>query len=123
MKCFQWGADRVPATPGGAADEWAKAYGWPLRVPASSQDHDLELLCVRRCFMTEGRAAHIMYKWRGEPLSVYVLPGESRSRAREVVDRLGYEAIMWSAEGRTYAVLSRGRTTEPIVRYLQANAR
>jgi anti-sigma factor RsiW len=124
MKCFQWGADRVAASAETAAGEWEKDYGWPLRVPAGSPENDLELLCVRRCFMTDGRAAHIMYKWRGEPLSVYVLPVAGRARD-EVVDRLGHEAVIWTRDGRTYAVLAPGRPRdiEPLVRYVRANAR
>ncbi len=76
--------------------------------------------------MTEGRAAHLMYKWRGEPLSVYVLPSEGhRGRIQEVVERFGHEAVLWTDRGRTYAVLARGRPEDfdNVVRYVKANVR
>ena len=49
-----------------------------------------------------------MYKWRGEPLSVYVAPAARRrpSQANEIVERIGHEAVIWSAGGRTYVVVA-----------------
>ena len=39
-----------------------------------------------------------MYKWRGQPLSVYVLQqrASARGTAPELVERLGQEEIIWS---------------------------
>ena len=46
----------------------------------------------------------MMYKWRGTPLSLYVLP-ESIGRDR-VVDKMGQQAIIWCANSRTYALVT-----------------
>ena len=56
--------------------EWAEARGWAVKVPESEPVEQLELLGIRRCISTEGTTAHLMYKWRGQPLSVYVLNSE-----------------------------------------------
>src|SRR5262249_9503021 len=76
----------------------------PLVVPQTDPSRQLELVKVRRCFTTDGRAAHMMYTWRGEPLSVYVLQGDA-GRDR-IVHKMGTQAIVWCANQRTYAVVA-----------------
>jgi anti-sigma factor RsiW len=124
MKCAQFGS--VPVDPATAASQWASTYGWPLRVPPSAPDRDLEFVTVRRCLVTEGRTAHMMYTWRGQPLSVFVVPTALEGlRPRELVEAFGHEAVIWSAGGRTYVVMARGRPEEmePVITYVRANAR
>lgn len=127
VKCFKLAPGTVTADPAAAGKQWASSQGWDLQVPSSSDAEQLEFICVRRCFVTEGRAAHLMYKWRGEPLSVYVLPSSvgRMGETRDVVERFGHEAVMWSERGRTYVVLARGRPEEleGVVGYVKANAR
>jgi hypothetical protein len=92
-------------------------------VPASAGDEQLRLLTVRRCLSTDGRVAHVMYLWRGEPLSVFVLPhGTARER---VLETMGHDAAIWSANGRTYAVLATGHPADftHIVNYVKTHAR
>jgi len=126
MKCFQVGS-LSPVDPQAAATDWASTYGWPVQVPASAPGQQLEFLRLRRCFLTEGRAAHMMYRWRGQPLSVFVVPDAlPEAGTRELVSTLrDHKAIVWSSGGRTYIVLARGRPSEiePIVGYVRANAR
>ena len=131
VKCFTFPPARVTADAAEAGGAWASAEGWALRVPASLPAQQLELVCVRRCLITDGRMAHIMYKWRGAPLSVYVLPSSTGSRghaqepAQENIEKFGHEAVMWSGGERTYVVLARGRPDElaPVVEYVRASAR
>lgn len=126
VKCFRLGPGKVTAAPAEAGRLWASTQGWELTVPASSDPQQLQFICVRRCFVTEGRAAHLMYRWRGEPLSVYVLPSEGhRSLTQDVVERFGHEAVLWTDRGRTYVVLARGRPDDldSVVRYVRANVR
>jgi anti-sigma factor RsiW len=77
--------------------------------------------------VTEGRVAHLMYEWRGQPLSVYVLPSPigRAVETRTFVRRFGHEAVVWSQRGRTYVVLARGKREEldGVVSYVRANAR
>jgi anti-sigma factor RsiW len=126
VKCFRLAPESVTSDAAAAGKEWASTQGWALDVPTSSRDEQLEFLCVRRCYVTEGRVAHLMYKWRGQPLSVYVLPSAiAHPNDRDIVERLGHEAVVWSERGRTYVVLARGRPQEleGVVGYVKANAR
>lgn len=127
VKCFTVPPARVTADAAEAGRAWASAEGWALQVPASLPARQLELVCVRRCLTTDGRMAHIMYKWRGEPLSVYVLPSSTgpRGPAQETIEKFGHEAVMWSGGDRTYVVLARARPDElaPVVEYVRARAR
>src|SRR5262245_3485917 len=76
---------------------WLKSSGWPLHIASSSKSEQLELLGLRRCRVTEGRTAHLLYRWRGEPLSVFVLPQAfaRRSGVEQIVEKFGHEAIVW----------------------------
>jgi len=105
-----------------AAASWQQSQGWSLTVPDTAPAEDLKLVDVRRCLSTEGRVAHLMYKWRGQPLSVYVLPRALGSQ--RVMNSRGHEAAIWSAHGRTYAVLAAGHPEDfdRIVAYVKTHA-
>jgi len=127
VKCFEF-APRPTVIPNASTlgREWAAARGWTLKVPDSAPVQQLELLGVRRCISTEGLTAHLMYTWRGQPLSVYVLNSEHPrvGAIPHAVERFGQEAIMWSKGGRTYAVVTRGRPSdiEPVAQYVRTTA-
>lgn len=128
VRCFQFAPERLAhVDPASAGRDWAAAQGWSLQVPASSPGTQLELLGVRRCLLSGGRVAHVMYTWRGEPLSVFVVPRMVRTGPQrdEIVEKFGHEAIVWSAGERTYVVLARGSPSDldPVVGYVKANAR
>jgi anti-sigma factor RsiW len=127
VKCFKFTPDRIAkgdATVIGR--DWEAARGWALKVPSTAREYDLELMGVRRCGSTSGSVAHVLYRWRGEPLSVYVLPGPLAPppAVQSVVDTLGHEAIVWSHAGRTYAVVARGSRDElaRVASYVKINA-
>jgi hypothetical protein len=67
-----------------------------------------------------------MYQWRGAPLSVYVLNSAppDATEVEHFVEKLGQEAIVWSRDGRTYAVVARGLQSElePVVKYVKISA-
>lgn len=126
MTCFQFAPERLQhLDPQTAEHQWLAKQQWGIHVPASSPANQLELLGVRRCGMGNGRVAHILYKWRGEPLSVFIVPRSVRGPIpHEPIDKLGHEAVMWSDTDRTYVVLARGRASdlEPVVGYVKAHA-
>ncbi len=126
LTCFQFAPERLHHSDATTAEhEWLAKQNWGIHVPESSAANQLELLGVRRCGMASGRVAHILYKWRGEPLSVFVVPRTMKgSVPQEPVDRFGHEAIVWSARDRTYVLLARGRPAElaPVVTYMKARA-
>jgi anti-sigma factor (TIGR02949 family) len=123
VKCFKVGSVPVHADPAIAARGWQQRLGWAITVPKSEPAQQLTLVDVRRCFSTDGRTAHMMYTWRGAPLSLYVLP-ENIGRDR-VVDRMGHEAVIWCANNRTYAVVAEGHPPDltHVVDYMKANAK
>jgi anti-sigma factor RsiW len=120
LKCFQFPPGSGMADAAVLGSSWQASNGWPLKVAASAPRENLELLGVRRCGSTRGRVAHILYKWRGHPLSVYVLNGTVEGvpqaadvgHAHETVDRFGEEAIVWADRGRTYAVVAEQRVPD-----------
>jgi hypothetical protein len=123
-KCFQFRGDTSKIVDADALDrKWEREQGWPIVLAPSAGDEQLRLLTVRRCLSTDGRVAHAMYLWRGEPLSVFVLP-HATERER-VLDTMGRETAIWSANGRTYAVLADGHPSdfEHIVNYVKTHAR
>ncbi len=127
-RCFQFAPERLTHADAGTAErEWAAAHGWALRVPRGSADERLELLGVRRCITASGTTAHLLYRWRGEPLSVFVLPRNLKHPGpqNQILDAFGHEAIAWSAPDRTYVVVAEGRPADlpEVVAYLQAGAR
>lgn len=123
VKCFKvsGSANRVDAH--AAEKRWLDDQGWSVVVPPASPAEQLTLVDVRRCFSTDGRAAHMMYSWRGAPVSLYVLP-ESVGRD-QVVQKVGQQAVIWCANNRTYAVVAEGQPKDitPIVTYLKAHAK
>ena len=123
VKCFKVAGAVAHTDPDAAARDWQQDQGWPIVVPRSEPAQQLTLLDVRRCFTTDGRSAHLMYTWRGAPLSLYVLP-EDVGRDR-VVDRMGHQAVSWCANRRTYAVVANGHPQDlsQVVDYIKAHAR
>jgi hypothetical protein len=123
-KCFQFKGDTSKSVDAQVVEsQWEREQGWPIVIPQSAADEQLRLLTVRRCLSTDGRVAHAMYLWHGEPLSVFVLP--HATRPERVVDTMGREAAIWSANGRTYAVLADGHPSDfnHIVSYVKTHAR
>lgn len=127
VKCFQFAPEHGSVDAVTAADRWKAAYGWIVTVPRSAKNEDLELLDVRRCMSTQGSSAHIMYKWHGEPLSVYVLNSVSKSdvHVERLITSVGERAVIWNDGGRTYAVVGRAKPDDltHIAHYLRESAR
>jgi anti-sigma factor RsiW len=122
VKCARFNNSATPADPVAAGQQWQSRYGWPLTIaPAAASG--LELRAVRRCGVTDGGVAHLLYDWKGETLSVYVLPADVLHRAEEV-RRFGHDAVMWGQNGRTYIVLAhkaRRPELDAVVGYVKAN--
>lgn len=118
-------AGAAPVDPISAARQWQSRFGWPITVPPASVSPQLELRAVRRCAVSDGRIAHLMYTWRGEPLSVYVLPKRTLGDATAFVKRFGHSAVMWSQNERTYIIVTehpRDAELERVTAYVKASA-
>src|SRR5262245_55268629 len=120
--CVRMNKSVTAADPVAVARQWTENFGWPLTVPPSNQSEGLDVRNLRRGMVMDGRVAHLIYEWRGQPLSVYVLPSEAIDKPAEV-ERFGHESVMWSRNGRTYVVLanaSRRPELEGVVQYVKA---
>jgi anti-sigma factor RsiW len=115
VKCFEFAPEpKLLPDAQAIARDWLTTRGWALKVPANEPSEELELIGMRRCISTDGTTAHVMYKWHGKPLSVYILNHEEKQigSSPRLIERLGQETIMWCARGRTYAVVARGRVPD-----------
>ncbi len=127
LTCFELKPHSAPPEPAAAARRFSETRGWSIGVPPGSASHDLELVGVRRCFSTDGANAHLMYRWHGEPLSVYIvprtLPGVTSAPRR--VEQLGFRAVIWSDGARTYLVMTKRRAADldTVVGYVRAHVK
>ena len=123
VKCFATTGNASQADLAQSASRWQQDQGWPITVPQTQPDEQLRLVNIRRCLTTEGRAAHLLYTWRGAPLSVYVL--QENTGRDSVVDKMGHEAAIWCANGRTYAIIADGHPADlpHIVDYMKTRVR
>jgi anti-sigma factor (TIGR02949 family) len=123
VKCFHFCDIDHTIDAAAAQARWQQKEGWAIVVPPAETTEDLQLVDVRRCISTDGLAAHLLYRWRGQPLSVYVMPNATEGEA--LVEPMGYETAVWSDAGRTYAVVTPGhpQAFDQVVRYVRAHAR
>jgi len=124
VKCSRFNGATAPADPVESARAWQAKFGWAIQVPPSSGS-GLELRAVRRCAVTDGRVAHLIYSWLGEPLSVYVLPKQTVGDATEFVRRFRHNSVLWSQNNRTYIMVTphkRDAALEGVVAYVRAHA-
>jgi anti-sigma factor RsiW len=111
LACFQYAPNgSVPQDVTLLGKTWQAQNGWGLKIASSSLAEGLTLLGIRKCGSSRGRVAHILYRWNGEPLSVYVLNRRFDRSATAAHDhdvtRLGEHAIVWTEHDRTYAVIA-----------------
>jgi anti-sigma factor RsiW len=110
VKCFAFARPAGTTDPGPVAASLEREYGWSVKVPGGSPDQRLELLGARRCLYSEGQMAHLMYRLGGRPLSLFVL--FDARHPEHVFEIMGHEAIVWTDQGRTYALVGPDSPTE-----------
>ncbi len=126
VKCFKVTGTMPHADASRAQRVWQQDQGWPIVVPESAAGQQLTLVNVRRCFSTDGRAAHMMYTWRGAPLSLFVLSEPDGNAGRDrLLDKMGRTAVIWCANRRTYALIVDGHPQDlsQVIDYMKAHAR
>lgn len=110
-KCFRLNhlldADGTPSAVQATMSSW---FGWDVTLPSLAGHADVSLVGSRPCLYGEGKVAHIMYMHRGRPVSLFMLPRETRPE--QVVRVFGHEARMWSEGDRTFVLLARESDAE-----------
>jgi anti-sigma factor (TIGR02949 family) len=90
--------------------EMASLFDWSVRLPDMAGHQDITLVGSRPCLYGEGKVAHIMYRHNGQPVSLFMLPRETRRN--EIVDVLGHRACIWSEGDRTFVLVARESESE-----------
>lgn len=105
LKCFALdGHVHLPgATAHDAERQLSDLYGWDLTVPAGSDADDLRIVAVRRCLYGDGRAAHVLYRKGDVPVSLFMLPGQTR--VTDEVAAFGQATRMWAKDDVTYVLV------------------
>ena len=83
----------------------ASGFDWQMQLPEHPERAGLELVGSRPCLYGEGKAAHIMYRHHGNPVSIFMLP--KSMRGDELVEVMGHQASIWSVGNRTFVLIAR----------------
>lgn len=126
LKCFtiDGDADGQPIRKAAAEATLQHDFDLSVTVPESVPSERLELMAVRRCLYGDGRAAHLMYRVNGEPVSLFILPGLTRPAAD--LSLFGHDEAVWTQGDRTYMLVARGGTRNDLARvasYLRNEAK
>jgi len=125
LKCFtiEGGAGDEPIQAAQAEATLKQEFDFIVAVPPSLEAEKLELMAVRRCLYGDGRAAHVLYRLDGEPVSLFIIPGLTRPAAE--LSLFGHEQVVWTKGDRTYMLIARGGSRNALARvasYVQNEA-
>jgi hypothetical protein len=90
--------------PAAARDRLATRYGLHTVVPPGTADGRLRLVGARRCLTGSGRNVHLVYRYAGRYVSLFLLPQEGR--AEQAVAVLGERAQAWTRHNGTYVLVA-----------------
>ena len=126
LKCFtiEGDADGAPIAKEQAEATLQREFDLSVTVPPSLAAEKLELMAVRRCLYGDGRAAHLMYRLDGEPVSLFIVPGLTRPAAE--LSLFGHDQVVWTQGDRTYVLVARGGNRNELSRvasYLRNEAK
>ncbi|MCE2543588.1 MAG: hypothetical protein J4F30_09180, partial [Acidobacteria bacterium] len=80
----------------------AGIIGSDIALPFESSDFDV--LEVRECAYEHGGVGHVLCRWRGDPVSMFVVPG--RSHGEQLLEIINHDALVWSDGGHTYVLVA-----------------
>ena len=80
----------------------AGIVGSDIALPLESPDFDL--LDVRECAYEYGGVGHVMCSWRGDPVSLFVVP--DRSYRERILEIINHDAVVWSGGGHAYVLVA-----------------
>lgn len=80
-------------------------FDWEAELPTHAERADLHLVGSRPCLYERGKVAHIMYRHRGVPVSIFMLPGVQH--ASNALHAFGHDAIIWNDNHRTFVLIAK----------------
>ena len=122
MKCFALNAVlRTQHSPEAVRSAMAAGFDWSIAVPDDLERQGLDLVGSRPCLYGEGTTAHIMFRHRGRPVSLFMLPRVERPETMLAV--LGHECAIWSVGDRTFVLVARESRAEveQLARFVQTS--
>ena len=126
LKCFtiDGDADGQPIAKADAEATLHHDFDLTVTIPPSVPSEHLELMAVRRCLYGDGRAAHLMYRVNGAPVSLFILPGLTHPAA--ALSLFGHDEVVWTQGDRTYMLVARSSVSSELARvasYLRTEAK
>jgi anti-sigma factor RsiW len=110
-KCFRLNALLgTQHSPERVRTEMASLFDWRVQLPDTANHQDVSLVGSRPCLYGEGKVAHIMYVHKGQPVSLFMLPRETRQN--QIMQVLGHRARIWSEGDRTFVLVARESESE-----------
>jgi anti-sigma factor RsiW len=110
-KCFRLnhvlGTRQSPDSVEASMMSW---FDWTVHLPDTSGHEDVSLVGSRPCLYGEGKAAHIMYMHNGQPVSLFMLPRQSRQD--QIIEVFGHRCRIWSEGDRTFVLVARDSAPE-----------
>lgn len=88
----------------------SSGFDWDVHLPDTSGHAEVSLVGSRPCLYGEGKVAHIMYMHNGKPVSLFMLPRETRQN--QIVQVFGHSARIWSEGDRTFVLVARESVPE-----------
>ena len=101
LKCFRV-INNVMGThhePQAVESSMASGFNWQMHLPEHAEQIGLELVGARPCLYGEGKVAHIMYTYNGQPVSLFMLPRETRASELVQVFSQGTKNVMILVSG------------------------
>lgn len=80
-------------------------FDWAAELPEHADHEGMELVGSRPCLYEHGKVAHIMYRHKGVPVSIFMIPGSHHEA--ELTHAFGHDAVIWSDERRTFVLIAK----------------
>ena len=75
-----------------------------LTVAMPPESADFDVLDVRQCLYDDGEMAHVLCAWRGQPMSLFIVP--ERSAREQLLEVVGHDALIWSRGRDAYVLVA-----------------
>lgn len=111
VKCFMM--NTVLRTHESIADVEAymrSGFDWAAELPEHVEHEGMQLVGSRPCLYEHGKVAHIMYRHKGVPVSIFMVPGQVHRD--ELVHVFGHDAVIWSDAHRTFVLIAKASPEE-----------